>query len=47
MFIQENAFENFVWKMAAIWSWPQCVNQVINMIENYKLIIMTGNDIPE
>ena len=23
--IQENSFENFVWKMAAILSWPQCV----------------------
>ena len=26
IFIQENAFENVVWKMAAILSWPQCVN---------------------
>ena len=24
--IQENAFENIIWKMAAILSWPQCVN---------------------
>ena len=24
-FIQENAFENVVWKMSAILSWPQCV----------------------
>ena len=27
IFIQENAFENVVWKMAAILSWPQCVMQ--------------------
>ena len=26
IFIQENPFENVVWKMAAILSWPQCVN---------------------
>ena len=26
--IQENAFEYVVWKMAAILSWPQCVNGV-------------------
>ena len=25
IFIQENAFENIVWKMASILSWPQCV----------------------
>ena len=27
MFIQENAFENVVWKMAAILFLPQCANQ--------------------
>ena len=27
-FIQENAFENVVWKMSAILSRPQCVDQV-------------------
>ena len=27
IFIQENAFENFVWKMSAILSWPYCVNK--------------------
>ena len=27
-FIQENAFENVVWKMSAILSQPQCVDQV-------------------
>ena len=26
IFIQENAFENVVCEMAAILSWPQCVN---------------------
>ena len=25
IFIQENAFENVIWKMSAILSWPQCV----------------------
>ena len=25
IFIQENAYKNFIWKMAAILSWPQCV----------------------
>ena len=25
-FIQENSFENVLWEMAAILSWPQCVN---------------------
>ena len=25
IFIQENPFENVVWKMVAIFSWPQCV----------------------
>ena len=29
IFIQENAFENIVWKMAAILSRPQCVNVVL------------------
>ena len=29
IFIQENAFENVVWKMAAILSRPQCVNEQI------------------
>ena len=27
IFIQENAFENAVWKMAVILYWPQCVDQ--------------------
>ena len=25
-FIDKNSFENVVWKMAAILSWPQCIN---------------------
>ena len=29
-FLQENAFENVVWKMAAILSRPQCVNNVVS-----------------
>ena len=29
IFIQENPFENGVWKMASILSRPQCVNQLI------------------
>ena len=28
IFTQENAFENSVWKMAAILSWPQCVEPI-------------------
>ena len=31
IFIQENAFQNVVWKMAAILSRPQCVNVKLNM----------------
>ena len=27
IFIEENVFENVVWKIAAILSWTQCVNQ--------------------
>ena len=29
IFIQENAFQNVVWKMAAILSQPQCVNSLL------------------
>ena len=29
IFIQENAIENVVWKMAAILSLPQCVNEAM------------------
>ena len=31
MFIQENAFEDDVWKIAAILSWPQCVKSPPNL----------------
>ena len=30
IFIQENGFENIVWKMAAILSRPQCINALFN-----------------
>ena len=35
--IQENGFENIVWKMAAILSWPQCVKHwcCVIVIVNY------------
>ena len=26
--IDENAFENVAWKVAAIWSWPQSVEHL-------------------
>ena len=29
IFIQENAFENVVWKMAAIFPWPQCIDIIV------------------
>ena len=32
IFIQENAFENIVWKMAAILSLPQCVKPGLNVL---------------
>ena len=32
IFIQENAFEYVIWKMAAIMSWPQSVNRVSGWI---------------
>ena len=39
IFIQENAFENVVWKMAAILSRPQCVNDPNPDIEHqYSLM---------
>ena len=40
IFIQENAFENVVWKMAAILSRSQCVNRTdlyINNAESFSL----------
>ena len=34
IFILENAFENIIWKMVAIWSQPQCVNTETQWREN-------------
>ena len=41
IFIQENEFENIVWKMTVIWSRPQCVNICCFWIlwENTNIII--------
>ena len=36
IFIQENAFEKVVWKMAAILSRPQCVNRVASDLRCYE-----------
>ena len=33
VFIQENAFENVVWKIAAILSRPQCVNNIFKNLD--------------
>ena len=40
IFIQENAFENVFWKMAAILSWPQCVKliQLQLLYSSYSII---------
>ena len=38
IFIQENAFENVVWKMVAILSWPQCVKSFL--VEHKYLFIL-------
>ena len=35
--IQENAFENVIWKMAAILSWPQCV-KFLMLIDLFTLV---------
>ena len=32
IFIQENPFENGVWKMASILSWPQCVGKKLSCL---------------
>ena len=37
IFIQENAFENVVWKMSAILSWPQCVKDQVPIDEIHRL----------
>ena len=36
--IKENAFENVVWKMAAILSRPQCVNWINSMYEGISIV---------
>ena len=33
---QENAFENVIWKMAAILSRPQCVKRIITSYRSLK-----------
>ena len=44
IFIQENAVENVVWKMAAILSWPQCVNTILYEVsENVDKTATKGN----
>ena len=45
VFIQENAFENFVWEMAAILSRPQCVKLMGDVLRIwfYFLMLFTMN----
>ena len=38
IFIQENAFQHVVWKMAAILSQPQCVKKCKNMFASYIFV---------
>ena len=33
IFIQENPFQNVLWKIAAILSWPQCVNNKWGLVQ--------------
>ena len=50
IFVQENAFENVVWKILAILSWPQCVKAITQtsgdlgigplMIQNTKIFFL-------
>ena len=42
IFIQENAFENVVWKMVAILSRPQCVNCLVEARPSWPVAIMTN-----
>ena len=39
IFIQENRFENVIWKMAAILSRPQCVNNWVDMSASINVAI--------
>ena len=41
IFIQENAYENVVWKMAAILSRPQCVNRLHELLPDVFIISYT------
>ena len=43
IFIQENAFENNVWKMSAILSWPQCVNVSFHFLKGS--LLKKGHDV--
>ena len=46
IFIQDNAFENFVWKMVAILSQLQCVNLVYpEELIHYGLVMPFGEDL--
>ena len=40
IFIQENTFENVVWKLPAIFSQPQCVKQQLHS----RVCSSNGND---
>ena len=40
IFLQENVFENVVWKMASILSRPQCVNLIVTSIYITSIIIV-------
>ena len=42
IFIQENAFENVVWKMAAILSLPQCVNLTTRVVCSWGCDLLGG-----
>ena len=39
IFIHGNAFKNVVWKMAAILSWPQCVNRKVGITTSYTPLL--------
>ena len=39
IFIQENVFENVVWKMAAILSQPQCVETILHCIFIFNILL--------
>ena len=45
IFVQENSFETVVWKMAAILSWPQCVNVSWPPRNTFQLNVILNSDI--